>query len=177
MDFSLSIKNYLDIPLDKYEKDFTFIVNDKAYKTSRQIADILSPNLRKSHYSDGSINEITINPKEPQSDEVDYFQDFLKLPTNHKVTLDFQHKLHFAEYFYLLGNYDEFIVIQQDKFDKLTIDNAIDRLLLIQKLAKNVPYDIYDNNKTIKRIISFISSNFYKFDTSLLKKLPIEFKK
>ena len=48
------------IPFHKYEKNFTFIVNNKQYETSRFIADILSPIVRQYHYTDESINSITI---------------------------------------------------------------------------------------------------------------------
>lgn len=39
--FSLSFGNMKGIPFHKYEKNFTFIVNNKQYETSRFIADIL----------------------------------------------------------------------------------------------------------------------------------------
>lgn len=46
MNFSLSFDNVKEIPLDKYEKNFTFIVNDKKYETSRYVADLVSPIIR-----------------------------------------------------------------------------------------------------------------------------------
>lgn len=44
-----------------YANDFTFHVNNKSYKTNRFIADLLSPNIRRLHNSDQSINEYTIS--------------------------------------------------------------------------------------------------------------------
>ena len=45
------------------KKDFTFHVDEKDYQTSRIIADILSPTIRKLHYTDGSVNEFTRTTK------------------------------------------------------------------------------------------------------------------
>ena len=59
--YSLSFNNLYDFPFDKYEKDFTFILNGQRYKTSRFVADILSPNIREMHLSDPTIDEFTIN--------------------------------------------------------------------------------------------------------------------
>ena len=77
MEFALSVDNIKNIPTDKYEPDFTFVVNGKIYSTPRFVADILSPKIRKLHYVDESINEFRINTDNESIE--DYFQDFLKL--------------------------------------------------------------------------------------------------
>lgn len=38
---------FKEIPLSKYPKDFTFILNDQYYQTNRFIADLLSPTIRR----------------------------------------------------------------------------------------------------------------------------------
>lgn len=53
----------LHIPLQKYDKDFTFIVNSKIYKTSSFIADLTSPIISSNHLIDPTLNEFTINTK------------------------------------------------------------------------------------------------------------------
>ena len=74
--FSISFNNIKSIPFDKYEKNFTFIVNGKEYETSRFVADILSPIVREYHFIDESMNSISIDTS---SNTRDYFQDFLNL--------------------------------------------------------------------------------------------------
>lgn len=71
--FSLSFNNIKSIPFDKYEKNFTFIVNGKEYETSRFVADILSPIVREYHFIDESMNSISIDTS---SNTRDYFKNF-----------------------------------------------------------------------------------------------------
>ena len=61
MEFSLSSSNFTDLPFDKYAKDFIFVVNGKRYETSRFVADILSPQIRKYHFYDESHDTFIIN--------------------------------------------------------------------------------------------------------------------
>lgn len=53
----------LHIPLDKYENDFTFIVNSDKYKTNSFIADLLSPIISSRHLIDPALNSFTIATK------------------------------------------------------------------------------------------------------------------
>ena len=88
-EFSLSINNLKSIPFHMYANDFTFHVNNKSYKTNRFIADLLSPNIRRLHYSDQSINEYTISSKSSINEEGDdSFQQFLKLATFEKFKIN-----------------------------------------------------------------------------------------
>lgn len=41
-----------NIPLEKYEKNFTFIVNGEQFQTNRIIADLISPQVCKFHIND-----------------------------------------------------------------------------------------------------------------------------
>ena len=58
--FTLSYDNVKATQFDKYEKNFRFIVNDQIFSTNHIIADILSTKIANSHFSDPTINEITI---------------------------------------------------------------------------------------------------------------------
>lgn len=40
--FSLSYTNLIEMPFDKYDKNFTFIVKDQRYETSRYLADFIT---------------------------------------------------------------------------------------------------------------------------------------
>ena len=74
-EFCLDSKCVKNLPLDKYEKDFTFIVNGRRYQTSRIVADLMSPQIRKFHYVDPSIDEFVININ-IQNSESDYFDEY-----------------------------------------------------------------------------------------------------
>lgn len=62
-DFYVQLKTaaILDIPLQTYESDFTFIVNGTRYETNRIISELLSPNIRRIHQIDPTISTFTIN--------------------------------------------------------------------------------------------------------------------
>ena len=59
MDYTLNKEIISNIPFDKYEKNFTFVINGNEIKTNRLFADILSPIIRRSHYSDSSNHTLT----------------------------------------------------------------------------------------------------------------------
>lgn len=122
MNYAFGFKNYYDLPYEKYELNFTFIVNGKSYQTNRIKADILSPFIRNAHFTDESMNEFIINTKKNDKlDNIDYFNDFLKIIDSPKLKLDFQHQVHFAEFFYLLGNIDESINLRSKIINDLTL--------------------------------------------------------
>ena len=88
MDFSLSPKSIEDIPFEKYDNDFTIIVNDKRYYISRIVADLISPHIRKLHFADESINEFSFNTKKQEKSNIDYFKDFLDLVSFKETKID-----------------------------------------------------------------------------------------
>ena len=61
IDFSLNVECAKKLPYDLFKKNFTFIVDGQEYKTSRIIADLLSPKILKNHQTDTSIKVFTIN--------------------------------------------------------------------------------------------------------------------
>ena len=176
LDFTLSPVNLKDIPFQKYDKNFTFIFNGKRYQTTRVIADLLSPSIRKLHFIDETIDEFYINNDQGDLDE-DHFEEFLNLCTFDNYQLDSEKRDIYSKYFYKLGNIDEYFRIHQEYFGDLTVDNAIDRLILIT----NNKYDTIENSEKFdrqvlnyKKIIEFISSHFEDIDKELMRKLPIE---
>lgn len=169
-DFSLGLENFRDIPFQKYENNFTFIVNGKKYQTNRLIADILSPNIKKMHFSDPTADKYYI-----KVDDDNYFSEFLSLVTNQTMKLDSSSEKFFSNYFYQLGNINEFIKIFQDSSSQeLISDNAISQLLSIISIENKSGNTIYSNNESIKKIISFIAIHFEEINKDIMKKLNIE---
>ena len=64
----------LKVPLDSYDKDFSFIVNGEEIKTSKIISDLLSPVISRIHSSDPTFDTFIINTRN-QGD----FSHFLNL--------------------------------------------------------------------------------------------------
>ena len=162
--FSLTSNNFKGIPFHLYEKNFTFIVNGKRYKTSRIVADILSPHLRKLHYSDNSINEFSIEIS--NQFEEDYFNDFLNLVNldEFDIEIDSKRQKLFSEYFFCLGNIDDFLRIQPNYFNGLNTENCMSRLLDFIKFVEKSPTYLNNLLEPLKKILSFIASHIEEID-------------
>lgn len=183
-DYSLSTRNLKGIPFDMYEKDFTFYVDGKTYKTNRFVADLLSPTVRQMHYSDQTFNKFYINtqPKsnntsdkckvQTSSSPPDYFDEFLQLASFNDIKIDSNKRIQFSLYFYALGNIEEFFKIQPKYFDELTVENAIERLEKIANfLGEKMNTTEIRENEGIKRLIDFISADFEKFEQEKMKRI------
>lgn len=173
----IDIKN---IPFQKYENNFTFIVDGKRYRTPRIVADLLSPKIRRLHFVDETINEFCIetnNNTTINQESEDYFEEFLQIFTNDHIILNNQQKMFFTKYFSELGNTDECIRIQSDILSSISTENAIDQLLIILNISHHISDDISIETSIINDSITFISKHFEEISKEKLKLLPIEFLK
>lgn len=172
--FSISLENIKNISFDKYDKNFTFIVDGKIYKTSRFYADLISPVVNKYHYTDETINEITIhtmkrNHTNKQEEEKDYFSDFLKLNTFKEQDIDDSHREHYLEYFLQLGNMDEYFRLYTSFFTKITTANIVDRLLFIFNNQH-----LNGNEEITENLLKYAAINFENISNDEKKKLDID---
>ncbi|OHT06397.1 hypothetical protein TRFO_05596 [Tritrichomonas foetus] len=161
IDFILNLTNIKNVPLNKYQKDFTFVVNGKKYQTNRFIADLLSPKIAQFHYIDESIEEYHLTTQQ-QGD----FEQFIKL-------VDFEHNFYseteinfFRELFIELGN-DEYFNLNSQFCELITIHNVFSRirnkLLLSSKSLTSTNPSINQSTFTgIENEITFISEHFYQ---------------
>ena len=176
--FSLGIDNLKNVPFHKYESDFTFVVNGERYETTRYVADLLSPAIRQMHFTDKSIDEFSLNIKNlndsKKSPHVDYFNDFLNLATFHHFTIDSDHQKYYMEYFYNLGNIDEYTRIRNNYFSELTTENAVEILISLIDIYSNIPQEFNLKMNPIKDVIDFVSNNFEEINKEELKKLNFE---
>lgn len=118
--FCLSSKCLKNIPFDKYEKNFTFIVGEKPYQTSRFVADLISPRVRKLHYTDPSLDEFLIDMStidNHNKSEKDYFDEFLSLCSFKTITVDQTRQKYFLHYFHKLGYIEEYFPFQPDQIN------------------------------------------------------------
>ena len=181
LDFSLNIKNLRDIPFDLYEKNFTFHLNGKNYKTNRFNADLLSPYIRQLHYSDNTIDEYYLkidntqeqgSKQQAEEETEDYFSDFLKLYTFENLKIDPKRQQIYSQYFYALGNYDEFFRLLPEYYSTITEENALERLILLSNIVTQHGISIdFQEMSVIQNLINFISSHFESIDKEKMKQL------
>ena len=137
----LKDSSILNVPLFKFDKDFTFIVNDQAYKTSRIIADLLSPKICQIHMTDPTIDSFTINTKEPG--DFSHILNLVNFNTNYIPDKDFQF---FSEVVESLSI--ENIEIKLPEETTFTIEYAI-KVLQNDKINKNNKFCILKRQKAI----------------------------
>lgn len=173
INYSLSPKNLNRIPFDKYSKDFTFNVNGKRFESTRLEADILSPIIRKLHFTDESISEFYIDISDQETNLIDYFEDFLSLCHFENITIDPTRQKIYSTYFYKLGNIDEYIQLQTNHFKTISKENVIILFNSILQLTNNFSDENDHISQKIHEIISFISNNFEEIDKEEIKRFPI----
>ena len=177
--YSLNLNNVKRICFDRYENNFTFIVNGKRYETNRIIADLISPIIMKIHYQDESFIEYSMNT----SNSNEYFPEFLNLVNFESVELDENRRRTFSEYFLQLGNIEEYLQLQPNFFQELTPSNIVDYLLKIKKIS-TIQSNYFDEENTfccpsLKKMIEFCSENFndipkeelFKLDSSTVEEI------
>ncbi|KAK8867177.1 hypothetical protein M9Y10_010153 [Tritrichomonas musculus] len=172
-EYLLGLKNWKGIPIDKYDQDFTFVVDGKKYSTPRFVADLLSPKIRKLHFTDASINEFVITT-DSQSSQEDHFSDFLNLIQHENKIIDLPLQHLYSTYFLKLGNIDEYIRLSPTFSEPLSIDNSVSRVKEIQKMYEEEGQLIAHDNQQIESIISFISEHFSEFSTDTLNKISVD---
>lgn len=147
----------LHIPLHQYEKNFTFIVNNQKYQTSRIIADLLSPKIAQYHLVDPSISEYTINTIEKGD-----FQAILNI-SNFK-----QHEISVSELPFLSEIFEKLDIqtfsykIKTFSMENVNVENVIE-ILKEQQLHRRFYFDL------IAKEIEFIASHFVELQEKLLK--------
>ena len=183
--FSLSFSNLKDIPFDKYEKNFKFIVNGQEYETSRFVADLISPIVREYHFTDETMNSLTIETTQSASEKVDYFKNFLSLVDFKPKTINEEERQHYIEYFIKLGNFEESIELQSDILkEENDVNKVVDRLnsmmnILNQKKQRNEMEESEENEQNfykinVNKMISNLSSRFSEIKQEKLQELPVE---
>lgn len=145
----LKTTNILNVPIHTYMDEFTFIVNNKKFKTTRLIADLISPTISKLHLIDPTINEFTIRTIE-QGD----FSNILDLADFQKKQIlekEFQFYFEVSE---ILGN-ESFEFQKEQENIEITSNNVFTLIKKHEKYQKTYS-ELYSKE------IDFISSHFYE---------------
>ena len=143
----LKPSSILNVPIQNYDNDFSFVVNGKLFKTSKIVSDLLSPTICRLHSNDPTIDVFNINTAH-QGD----FSRILNLINFNKTEITDNDLPFFSEVFEILGTGSiEFSLINQTS--EITIDNVFHLLQNHEKYYKFF-------SSQIAAEIEFISSHF-----------------
>lgn len=138
----------LNVPLQTYSNDFSFIVNGAEFKTSRLISDLISPLICKIHSNDPTVNTFIINTSH-QGD----FSQILKIFNFQQNSISSNEIPFILEVIEILEN--ESIKLQeQNENMKVTDENVLNLIKQHEKYSK-----FY--KKPLSSEIDFTSSHFY----------------
>ena len=121
-------ESIIHIPFNKYENNFTFIVNSNKYETSSFFADLLSPIISSRRSIDPTFNEFIINTKSKGD-----FNIIIKLNNFESQEIPSNDLPFFYEVLTTLGTTQ--IDINDFKTKPITNDNIIERLSKHQEYA------------------------------------------
>lgn len=139
----------LGIPIQSFEKDFSFIVNGKEFRTNRLVADLLSPNICQIHQIDPTSNIFEFNTKNNGD-----FSNILSL-INFKPNDFLENELPFVlEVLEILGT-ELLEIYELNEFKEMSNDNIF---TLINKHKKYGQF----YSKQLGEEITFISSHFFE---------------
>lgn len=146
----------LNVPIQKFDNDFIFIVNEEKYITNRIIADLISPQISQSHFTDPTLSQYTIN-----TDQKGNFQFILDLVNFQSNTIPESEIPFIEEILFILGN-KSIEIDNTDTFTEMTLDLALEQIESHEK---------HENfySKLIEKDINFISSHFYQIDEDQIK--------
>ena len=145
------------VPFQTYD-EFTFIVNNERFKTTRIIADLLSDKICRNHSNDPTLNEYIINTTSKGD-----FSNFLNL-----INFE-QNEIPESEFPFI----SEIINILEINSLNISITNFPTEITInnvFSFLLKHEKYDqIYSEN--INKEIDFISSHFYEINESNIEEI------
>lgn len=168
-EFALSTDCIKNFPFDKYGEDFIFIVNGQKYKTSRIVADLLSPIIRNYHQVDSTITTFDIII--PNHEDGNNFSKILSLASFEPRIIDKSEIAFMKQIFLKLGNRTEFMKLNEQSEEEITKDNIFMKLQEKLQILGNETIEFYN---FLRYEIEFISKHFNEVDQKEISKLPIE---
>lgn len=138
----------LNIPIQSYEPDFTFIVNGQEFSTSYFVSDLISPVISHIHQTDPTTCTFTIST-EHRGD----FSYILKLATFHLFAIPEDEIPFFSEVIEILGT-DSIDISNMIHFE-ITNDNVISSLVQHERFGRLYSQVIDDE-------IEYVSSHFFR---------------
>ena len=162
----IDLKNLLDINLNKFEKDFIFIVNDQEYKTNRIVAEVLSPKIRKIQQIDESNSVFRMNIQQEGN-----FNKVLELGELKEIDILPNEVEYFQNVLNELGNYDECCCLIPILQEELNINNVVKRTEIKCKYVINCEEEIQFISKNFHEINNKLHSELILLDSSVFDKI------
>ena len=145
----IGVENIERIQFDKFEKDFSFIVNGKIYKTNSFVANILSPHISKIFEGNMDISYYQINPKYEGD-----FNRIIEYGEMKKIDIKEEENLYFKNIMKELGNNNELLRLGKEFQEEISYENVIQRIQMKKEININIDEEI-----------KYISSHFNDFQT------------
>lgn len=182
---SLPFINIKNLNLDLYEKDFTFVIDGYEAKTSKFIADLISPLISKIHRTDPTFESYVINTNNKKITD-DYFKTRNRMDFNGQY--DFSKMVNMI--FDIVSNeemkseensendiklIEEILLqLQNDDFYKINslFNEEINNFNVFSRIQLKIKNDEYDIN-SISDEIDYISRNFYRFEEEKIFQLNL----
>lgn len=146
----LHTNSIMEVPLIQYDNNFTFIVNGKEFKTSRIIADLLSPLICQMHSFDPTIDTFTISTYYKGN-----FSYILGLINFDKNVIPDSEIPFISEVINFLDN--KSIEIHQKANITITNDNVFELIKMHEK------YSVF-YTESYQKEIEYISSHFFELN-------------
>ena len=143
----ISFDNIQRVPIDKFENDFSFIINEKIYNTNKFVASILSPKISRLLQENMNISYFRINT-EFEGD----FNQLIQYGEMKEINIKEEENQYFRSIMKELGNINEFLRFSKELQDDISYENVFKRIQLKTELHSNFDEEI-----------TFISSNFHDF--------------
>lgn len=146
----LKTSSILDVPINNYVKNFTFVVNGREFETSQLLSDLLSKKICQIHLIDPTFDRFTINTK--NEGDFSKFLEFGKFQNNEINETEI---LFFDEIIQQLGS-DHFEIIESNPENiKDTKESILSR---VKKYSKGGIL----SRKKYEEEIDEISSKFFE---------------
>ena len=145
---NLLIDNLQNIEFDKFDQDFSFIVNGKEYKTNSVVANILSPNISNMFAKNMNLSYYEINT-ESHCD----FNKIIHFGEMKAIDLNDEEKKFFLFVMSELGNNNKLICFLNEFQGDISVENVFQRI----EIKKILNVDTSEE-------AAFISRNFHDFN-------------
>lgn len=147
MSIVLKFSSILNVPLQNYCNDFTFVVNNQEFKTSHLIADLLSPKISQIHLNDPTCDRFIIHTQ-CKGD----FSHILQLIKFNELSIPTNEIEFFNEIIEKFGYANFDITISEEPIN-FTIDNVFSHI-------KNYGKKNSFSKRRYESAIEFISAHF-----------------
>ena len=154
------------IDFHKFEKDFSFIVNDEIYKTNSFVANILSPNVSKMFENNVNLSYYEINTKYEGD-----FNQIIEYGEMKTINVKEQETQYFENIMKELGKNDEFLRFRKEFHEDISYENVIPRILIKKELNINLDKEVSFLASNFQNIYAKYPEAIFTFDVDIIEQI------